>query len=249
MRTLVAMSYSPWSERVKWTVAHHRVEHRFVEHSPVLGEIALRRRAGNLLRPATVPMWIDDDADPRVLRDSLAIARRIDAIGKGATLFPKGADAEIEAWNRRSEAMLAAGRALLLDRMIDDEASRRESIPAFVPKALHPLMMPTTTTALRFMQRKYRSTVGARDRIEATIVETLEAIRAAVTGRDTILDGFSYADITAAVVLQGIEPVADRYIHLGPATRAVWRVPKLADQYADVVAWRDRLYAARRPVV
>lgn len=36
-------------------------------------------------------------------------------------------------------------------------------------------------------------------------------------------------------------------IRLGPATRAVWTQPALAAEFADLLAWRDGLYAAHRP--
>jgi glutathione S-transferase len=49
-----------------------------------------------------------------------------------------------------------------------------------------------------------------------------------------------------AASLQFVLPVEARYIALGPATRAVWTNPKLAEDYADLLAWRDRLYADHR---
>lgn len=246
MKTLVGLYYSPWTERVRWAAAHHRVDHRYVEHQPVLGELALRRKAGSVLRKATVPLWIDDDGDDRVLRDSLAIARRLDALGAGPKLFPRDAEAEIEAWNRRSEAALGAGRALYFERVLGDVEARKELVPPFVPAPLRSLALPTTTTAIRFMQRKYLTTGADAARLEATIVDALEALRAALKGRATILESFSYADVTAAVMLQMVEPVADRFIRLKPATRNVWRFPRMAERFGDLIAWRDALYEARR---
>ncbi len=246
MSTLVGLKYSPWSERVRWVAAHHGVEHRYVEHQPVFGELGLRRKAGSVLRKATVPLWIDDDSSVGVLRDSLDIARRIDAIGGAEKLFPSHAEAEITAWNRRSEAALSAGRVLFFERLLGDPDARREAIPPFVPKPLHGLAMPTTKSAIRFMQRKYLAREGDAARLEAEIIEVLEALRAAVKGRATILESFSYADITAAVMLQMVEPVADRFIRLRPATRNVWRHPRFAERFGDLAAWRDALYEARR---
>jgi glutathione S-transferase len=49
-----------------------------------------------------------------------------------------------------------------------------------------------------------------------------------------------------ASALQGVSAVADDYIPLGPATRAVWTQPELAAEFSDLVAWRDRLYERHR---
>ena len=57
---------------------------------------------------------------------------------------------------------------------------------------------------------------------------------------------FSYADVIMASLLQGVAPVADRYIRLGPATRAAWTQLELARANADLIAWRDRLYEHHR---
>ncbi len=61
-----------------------------------------------------------------------------------------------------------------------------------------------------------------------------------------LLGSFSYADIVMATLLQGVSPVADRFLALGPATRAAWTREGLAREYADLLEWRDRLYEAKR---
>jgi hypothetical protein len=40
--------------------------------------------------------------------------------------------------------------------------------------------------------------------------------------------------------------VDDPLIPLDAARRRSWTEPTLAGEYADLVAWRDRLYASRR---
>ena len=75
----------------------------------------------------------------------------------------------------------------------------------------------------------------------------LAELRAGLAGGDHLLGRFTYADIVMATLLQGIAPVADRYIPLGPATRAAWTQPELLRDNADLVAWRDRLYERHRP--
>ena len=49
-----------------------------------------------------------------------------------------------------------------------------------------------------------------------------------------------------AVVLQVVSPVDPAYIRLGPALRRAWTEPVLAREHADLVAWKDALYAGWR---
>ena len=49
-----------------------------------------------------------------------------------------------------------------------------------------------------------------------------------------------------ATLLQGVVPVAGRYICLGPATREAWTQADLAEEYADLIRWRDQLYERHR---
>jgi glutathione S-transferase len=76
--------------------------------------------------------------------------------------------------------------------------------------------------------------------------EGLDALRTALVRSEYVLGRFSYADIIAASLLQGVLPVADRYLRLGPATRSAWTQPELAADYSDLIGWRDRLYERHR---
>src|SRR5580693_10652149 len=69
---LYGMRFSPYSEKARWALDHHRVSFQWHEHVPMAGELALRMRAGSLGKKASVPLAVDGDV---VLRDSVAIAR------------------------------------------------------------------------------------------------------------------------------------------------------------------------------
>src|SRR5579871_5769917 len=68
---LYGMSFTPYSERARWALDHHRVPYEWHEHVPMVGERSLRKRAGGQGK-ASVPLALDGET---VLRDSLAIAR------------------------------------------------------------------------------------------------------------------------------------------------------------------------------
>ena len=75
----------------------------------------------------------------------------------------------------------------------------------------------------------------------------LESLRAALSKSSPYLLGtFSYADIVMAILLQGVVPVDHVRFPLGPTMRAAWTRDDLAADFADLLAWRDRVYALHR---
>ena len=239
MPELISLSYSPWSEKARWALDHHRIEYQRTEHLILLGEAALRWRARRPFGRVSVPLLIDGH---RIYTDSFEIARYGEWFGSGAPLLD---DMEaVTEWNARSERALAAGRVLLTERIAQDPEAKREQLPGFVPRALRRAMSPAATLGIAFMRRKYGFDHVAR--AETRLADALAQLREALSGRDHLLDTFSYADIAMAVVLQMVSPVSDDRIRLGPATRRAWTHPELARDYADLVEWRDRLYAKHR---
>lgn len=87
----------------------------------------------------------------------------------------------------------------------------------------------------------------AVDEHERALDAALLNLRSALGGATYLLQGtFTYADIVAATLLQGIAPVADEYMRLLPATRRVWTRPALVERFDDLVRWRDGLYGIHR---
>lgn len=245
MPRLYAESFAPWCEKARWALDHHRIRYRYTEHVPMLGEIALRIAARRARGLVTVPLLVQGD---EVLMDSVAIARYAERNGEGAPLFPAAHDHEITAWNQRSEEVMTSGRAMLLPRLEQSSGALREQLPPFVPNVLRPALQPLASSGVSYLSRKYGIRGEDGPAHEARARAALDALRAALAdGRERLVgDTLSFADITMATALQFIRPVADRYITLGPSTREAWTHPVLASEYADLLAWRDRLYAAAR---
>jgi glutathione S-transferase len=243
MRRLYAESFAPWCDKARWALDHHGVAYDYVEHVPLMGELSLRLAARRPLGRVTVPLLVDDR---QVLMDSFEIARHAERVGSGAALFPPHLEPEIARWNERSETLMASGRAMLMTRMAASRAALREQLPPFVPSALRGVLSPVAGSGVKFLVRKYAIDTEASARHERESREVLDALRAALAdGRSHLLGELTYADITMAAALQFFCPVDDRHIALGPATRAAWTHERLAADYADLVAWRDRLYAKR----
>jgi glutathione S-transferase len=239
---LVGESFAPWSEKARWALDHHHVAYTYREYVPVLSEPWLRWRLGRFSGRVSVPVLIADDG---VHADSFAIARHAERVGTGSPLMAPERLAEIEAWNGRSETALWAGRIRVVVRMDEVPGAKTEALPPEIPAALRPAFGAVTGLTLGFLRWKY----GFGRDVEAgerAMRDVLEDVRAALAGRPYLLEQFSYADVAMAVVLQMIAPVADRWIALAPAIRTVWSNETLARSFADLIEWRDGLYARHR---
>ena len=242
MATLVHFHVSPWSERARWALDSRGVSVRRIEHVPMLGEPVIRLWMRRPFAKVTVPLLIDDDTR---LGDSLAIARWADARGHGPTLFPAAHDAEITRLNALSDRILRAGRGRVTPRLSRSEAACREALPRPL-RRLGRAGSSMASLGARFVMRKYAtSAVSEHDHLEV-MRAGLDEVRAALAGQRYVLGAFTYADIALAVALQPVLAVGDDHIRLGPATRAVWTEPELAEEFADLVAWRDAIYDAHR---
>jgi glutathione S-transferase len=185
-------------------------------------------------------------AGTEVLTDSWDIARYADREGRGEKLFAPGREAEIRRWNDLAETTSQSGRALVMAATFASPAALDANLPPAVPAFVRPLLRPVTRSITKRFLQKYEVTLGDGEAPLRTVRAALDQIRAALAGRPYLLGSFSYADIVAATLLQGIVPVADRYLRLPPATRAAWTRRPLDTDFADLVAWRDGLYEKHR---
>lgn len=244
MHVFTAIAFSPWSEKARWALDHHGVNYREEDYTPILGEIALRLRLRRPRAPVTVPVL---RAGSRWWTDSFDIARHAESIGGGAPLFPSASLSEIEAWNRRSEIALAAGRAILMRSWVDTPELVRAALPSGIPRILEPLLLPLGRRRLASFMTRYRipESQGTPDDLLAAELDHLER---ALAGRDYLVgDAFSYADITMALTLQQVSPVDPRYIvRLDGLPASGMDIEEVAKRYPALLAWRDSLYALHR---
>lgn len=243
-RSLVTLNVSPWSERAKWALDHHGLAYETIEHVPFLGERRLRRLVGPGKERATVPVLL---ASGEVLTDSWDIALHADRAGGGPKLVPPDREQEIRRWNALADETMAAGRVLIVTAILADPEALDETLPPPVPAPVRPLLRPITRYTVQWFGRKYGVHPDKTRASEAKVRSTLETLCGAIS-KDApyLLGSFSYADIVMATCLQGVSPVSDRYIPLGPATRRAWTLDALAAEFADLLTWRDRLYERHR---
>ncbi len=238
MPTLYVIHHSPWSERARWALLHHKIGFDEREHVPLIGELTLRMRTP-VKGKASVPLLVDEGV---AVQGSRAIGEWVDARGKRDKLFPEGSHERIKELDDTLEDTLHAARERFVRDLATDSEAQLESLPAF----LRAMPMASTSAKLgaAFVANKYNARIGSvDDRMRAG----LKTVREALAGKDYILGDFSFADVIAASVVHSVAPNSDKYVRLGPGTRRLWRHEKLAKEFPELIEWRDRVYAKHRP--
>lgn len=268
-RQLVASNVSPWSERARWALDHHRLPFETIAHVPMLGERRLRKLAARAApgaarapiaagrKLATVPMLLEGE---RVLCESWDIVVHADATGSGTRLVPPAHEPAIRAFTATADAAMESCRPLVVAALMKSPRALDETAPAFVPALLRPLLRSTAKNGTAWFARKYGldldDVAGHTARVRDALVALRSSLAAAPASAPAasssspalryLLGEFTYADVVMALVLQGVQPVADRHMPIGPATRGTWTLPSLAAEFADLIAWRDAVYGAHR---
>lgn len=237
--TLVGLDYSPWTEKCRWALDHHGVVYHYEQYAPLTGEFALRFKLRRPWGMVTVPVLF---ADEGAITESWDIARYAERTSGIESLFPSEHAATIRHWNDRAQDVAALGRKGSVRRTMDDKAALLAQIES-APASMRPFLKPLAPVVVRVFAAKYaRVTPGDDGQLRAALLEW----RRALDGRETLLGTLSYADMAMATSLQFIEPVAERYIELDPRIRPTWCDPELAEEFVDLLSWRDALYDSHR---
>lgn len=247
--TLWGLSVSPWSEKARWALDHHAVAYRYREHTPLLGEPALRWRARGRApgTKATVPLLLDG---PARIVGSDAIAHHVErTAGQAAPLFSPAHAAAITDWERAGDAGLHAARVLLAEATLASPEALVEQLPPLIPGPLRRPLRPLARSGMAYVARKHDAGPEQIAASTRTLTDLAERIRAELdaNGRYLLGDQLSWADVCAAMVVNGFAGgVPGRFSTL-PATAQTWRRPELTAEFADLIAWRDSIYAQHRP--
>ena len=236
---LYGLSYSPWSLKARWALDANGVDFDYREYTIMLGEPALRLRTGRFFGKLSVPVLLKDDGH---LFDSFALAKWA-AEHEGA-LFPGDRGAEIEGWNEWAELISQAGRARTTATVIRDPIALRDAMPSTL-RGLGPLTTALGKSGAQFILVKY-GRIDA-DAVTEKLRHYLQTVREALADSEFLLGEFSYADVTVALAFQFVSPVSEDAIRIGDNARRYWTDTTLAEEFSDLMAWRDRVFE-RRPV-
>ncbi len=239
---LVALPHSPWSEKARWALDHHRIGYSSVEYVPLVYEPLLRIASREVRRKATVPILLDGR---RVLRDSLEIARYADECGRGEKLVPAEHEGSVVTWNDHVERFMQSALARLVSRLLQSPAALPDELPSFL-RPLGSLLNPVVRVGLKFVAYKFDTNAISPAASQAVMTQVLERAAAALNRSDYLVEGrFTLADLALASALGFVEPHA--LAQLADASRAAWREPELNAAFPSLVAWRDRMIERHRP--
>ncbi len=246
--TLWSLSYSPWSDQARWALDHCGVDYTRRAYQPLLGEPGLRWKLRKWTGPVTVPIL---ETGGGVLADSFDIARYADAHAADPSrrLFPDGAQAQIAEYDRLAQQALSAARRRGLQQVLQDDDALGELVPRNL-KRLGSVALEIAGYGVRRTMDKYANVTPGDER--TAIVAALDRLRADLAASDGegaqrfLLGTFSYADIVMAQSLAFVSPPAT-HLRLGEGSRRAYLIEDLAEEYADLVRWRDGLYAKRPP--
>jgi glutathione S-transferase len=232
-----------WTEQARWALDHHIIRYHYTEHTPMITTPLLRLASGRFTGNVTVPMLI---AKGRVIDDSWGIVAFADREGHREKLIPLEMSDEIRGWHDLCDIAQKANRVIATDATAHNEDAKRENLPSFIPEFARNVLTPLADMGVAYLGMKYdfRHAIIAEEKKK--VREVLSKVRKALAGKNFILGEFTYADITAASTLEFVMPVNDRYIRLKPAMRDTFTQNDLANEFADLIDWRDKLYADKR---
>lgn len=231
----VSIPYSPWSRRAWIALKRMEVDVDKRVYTPTISEPWLRWRTRRPRGPITVPVLLWDGP---ALLDGLDIVRWGSERAEEPLITPAN-DGAVEVWNTRSSRALEAGRLLTTQAVLADEKALSASLPPPI-RRLGPLGRAIGRHASRQLLDKY-AIGGDAAAWERTLETYCEELRSDLGGRPFLLDGPSYADITAAIGLSFVLP--DPRAPIAPAALKCWTRVDLAEAYADLLAWRDGVLA------
>lgn len=249
MRELFGLFYSPWTEKARWALDHHRIPYRYRELLLIFGELTLKLRFRRF-SGVTVPALIDRTQNRTVrLMDSREIASYGDKIGFGTPLFPPEHLEEIKRFNEMSERALEVGRALLMRRLREDRSARLGFLPLFLQGKYSRLFDPVARIGVSHINREFqlsgRSIADDEKDFRGNLLILREALQR--SGGRYLLGNFSYADIALSAPLLFVTPPDNSLLPLTPGARLAFTREDLSQKFSDLVSWRDEIYRLHRP--
>jgi len=232
--TFVGESFSPWTKKARWGIERCALGYEYEEYVPTLSEPGLRLRMRQWSGTVSVPVLF---VGRRVLRSSWEIVSYANHTAGNA---PLGDMNLIEPWDKLSEAALAEGRTRVVRAVLNNQSALEEALPPFVPKSMRSSLRFLARDAAKRLDKKYAHLYQP-----GAIRNALEVTRNGLSesSNDYLLGEFGYADITMAVVLEVIAPIARTEPPLGPNTERCWHDHELAEEFDDLIQWRNRLAA------
>ncbi len=240
MNTLVSIAYSPWSQRAKTALRACKVPFRMRAFIPAVSEPRLRLELRDPFGKLTVPVLLRRGAPP--LRDSFDIARFAAEQGDPAFLSDENVE-ETRRITALAERVLSEGRLRTTRSVIADDEALRESLPGAI-RLLGPVGVRTGRKLAGKILEKYPSDHDGRDGAREAMREALKELSDARASGTVFGDRLTYADVVIAYGLEFVKP--RERCPIGPASREHWTDPVLAEEFSELLTWRDETLATLR---
>jgi glutathione S-transferase len=242
MMQLYGAPESPWTERARWPLDHHRLSYEHFSGTRLQDMAKLRLLTRRPTGALPLPILRDN---LQVISGSFEIALHAERAGTGPRLVPD-ITAAIR-WNRLGERALAASRLLAEQRIAEDPAALQELLPEAVPAGVRELLTPLAEQWVRMHSGPREASPPVSDLAESSLRDLLGQVRATLVQSPYLLGtSFSLADISIAVAIDSFAPRAAGGPALGPATRDCWTHRALSAEFADLLEWRNLIYAKHR---
>ena len=131
-----------------------------------------------------------------------------------SALIPQHLRQEIEYWDCLSDQICQAGRAIMISKLSNDRDAQIDALPSFLPQQAKPYLTSLAKNSAQKLSTKYMFSLDDVETYEDSLDAILHSIHSHIFSlnssipRPTILNTFSYADITIAASLQMILPLS-----------------------------------------
>ncbi len=234
---------SPWSEKARWALDYCGHSYKTDLYLPLLSIPKARLLSRNFSSRLTVPILIEKQSGRgEVYKNAMEIAAHANGERDQSKpdIFPQKFLSEIKRWDELSEELCSIRRSQAIPVMKGNKELLKNNLPPFVPKALRPYLGSSTKMVLSLLEKKYQVDLEGGDE---HLRKSLSSLRIELSdSRGYILDNFSYADMSMCAVLQCIKPVDPKYLDWDKHNIEAWTHHELADEFKDLIEWRDGLY-------
>ena len=222
---LITMYLSPWSERVRWALKFKGLAYEKENYEAGVDEEKIKRLTGQ----AMVPVLL---ADGKVIPDSTAILEWLEDTRPEPPLLPKSAKDRATAtlWEEVAlNALGPHGRVMITGRLlrIDNPEAQKSG---------------------KYFAEKYGYSPFEEEQSRLTVTRILSSLKETLSGREYLVgDTFTRADITTAAMLMLFKAPPQEFFVFQPPVRTVY-LDKVGEDptFAEVFAWRDRMYKDHR---
>jgi glutathione S-transferase len=242
---LYSISYSPWSERARFSLDVCNVPFINVDYQPPVSELSLRLRLRDLRGKLTLPVLFVGGSKS-VLRDSKDIARFASSVGNRPEYFIEN-DEEFERILRICDTIMEKGRIRTTRRMQKNRIALKESLPWYL-RCTAPLGIQIAKIETNRLLAKYGSEEETDSNCLRIMQECLLELQQKLQNRKYLFnDHLTFADISASAALAFIKP-HNEYNNLnGPQSILMWSESEdLQSQFHELLLWRDEIYSAHR---